>query len=777
MNKTRVLNVMAATGCAVSTLAGQGLAQPSHLIDVPAQPLADALVELSEENGINVFASQNVTDGVVTRGAQGPFTPEQALGNLLFGTQLGFVPAGDGFAVISQNAIDQPFDLGTLVVGGELIEREVQDSQTSVVVITGEDLESRSDPNLETVYERTPGINNTSVGTIAIRGVQQQGLAGNGSNGTTVSVTVDGAAVTNFDILSERGINSTWDLEQVEVLRGPQSTQTGRNALAGAVNVRSRDPFFGNEFKLRGDVGTFNTLGGSLAYNVASEENALAFRFSADFQRTDGAIENTITGDDDVGRSETRNYRLGVLWEPTDQFSAILKYTRNEDYIGATTFAESAFPDKRINNSSADNFTEADTDALNLRLAYAVTNQSAVEFESTLMQTDLTQSLGGSAISPVDVGFFVRDREFRSQQYELRYRFESERLSGVVGLFYLDYKLDSASDGVFPASLLIGPAAPPGATVTFVSTTDTTVRNSAVFGEVEYKLRPNLRAIAGLRYDYEKFTGASSSETISSIPIPFPPGTSATLEGSYDAFLPKLGLVYDLDEYRSIGFTIQRGYRAGGALNVPVFGVVAFDPEFTTNYELAYRSQSVDGRMTFNANVFYTRWTDQQVTRGSTPADLRTVNAGESEYYGGEIEFAWSPTVNWDLYAGAAYVQTKFLDFVDGAADFSGNEFPNAPALMASLGATYSFNNGAFVSGDVSYTGSSFANNANTIKLDDRFLVNARIGYQGDNWEAFLYARNLFDESYVTSFAQTPFGNQITAGDPRTVGVILQATF
>lgn len=120
---------------------------------------------------------------------------------------------------------------------------------------------------------------------------------------------------------------------------------------------------------------------------------------------------------------------------------------------------------------------------------------------------------------------------------------------------------------------------------------------------------------------------------------------------------------------------------APGATNLPTTGVQPFDPEFTTNYERAYRYQTVDGSLTFNANGFYTRWTDQQVIVGPTSATQFTANGGESETYGLEADVSWLPNANLNLYASAAYVKTEYLDFVNAGVDLSGNESPAAPPL------------------------------------------------------------------------------------------------
>ncbi|MEO1613316.1 MAG: TonB-dependent receptor, partial [Pseudomonadota bacterium] len=311
----------------------------------------------------------------------------------------------------------------------------------------------------------------------------------------------------------------------------------------------------------------------------------------------------------------------------------------------------------------------------------------------------------------------------------------------------------------------------------------------ALFGEVEYRLIPEVGLIAGGRFDHETID-FTATQTASS-PDPFVNslvgGLNATNQTtvSSNVFLPKVGIVYDATDDLSFGFTVQRGYRSGGArINLGAGNVSEFGPEKTWNYEASVRSQWFDRRLTINANAFYTDWTNQQVDiagPSGTRLDTVTVNAGRSELFGGELEIFASPTDNLDLFASAAYVETEFKRFVTDGVDLSGNEFPLAPKFTAAIGATYNFDNGFFVGADANYQDESFFDAANTpgLKIEDRFLVNARVGYREDNWEIFAYARNLFDESYFTSVGDDGTGNigRVRTGEPLTLGLVANVRF
>jgi len=362
----------------------------------------------------------------------------------------------------------------------------------------------------------------------------------------------------------------------------------------------------------------------------------------------------------------------------------------------------------------------------------------------------------------------------------------------VGGLCYTDIDDTSDSDIVIDAAS-VGFPAPPGA----ISVTQNTqfkleTENIAVFGEAEYALTSQLGLIFGGRYDYEEQTFSSTVNSAASVPVPpgtLPPSQSLKTSTNYDAFLPKLGLVYDWTPDVSTSFTVQRGYRAGGSQQNTLTGVISeFDPEFTWNYELGFRSLLLDGRLTANANIFYTDWEDQQVNvqgPSGLSIDFQTVNAGKSQLYGGEFMLEYRPTPKWDLFASVGYTKTEFEEFIDNGVDLSGNEFPNAPEWTAAAGISHFFDSGWEAHTDVSFTDSSFsfADNNPATSADSRFLVNARIGYRQDNWAVFAYVRNLLDEDYVTQATESAAGRvglntaKVRTGEPRTVGVFATANF
>ncbi|MEM6482906.1 MAG: TonB-dependent receptor, partial [Pseudomonadota bacterium] len=707
------------------------------IIDIPAQPLSYALVELGTETGLQVVAPPAAIEGLMSKAVHGPMTPHAALREMLSGTGLTIHTPTDNGAVlsfsdvVSQNAIDdEAFDLGTLVLRGELIERDVQDSQTSVVVVTGDELDERGETSLSQTLNRIPGVN-AATGVLTIRGIPADGNLGvNNTLSSTISVTTDGIRLSDFRNTGGPGAISNWDVEQVEVFRGSQSTQTGRNALAGAVVVEGAKPQFFPEYRVR--LGFIDGEGFSdgpgyqtaLVLNTPLIEDQLAARLSVDRRDTDGR--------DGVNQ---QTIRAGLLYEPTDRLSFGLTYSDIDNEGGGTTL------DLWSPRLTADY-------AINDALTFSWRGQYTDVF------TTFATNVGG------------RERDYETFDQEVRLLYETDRVRAVGGLFYTSIDEFSVLRGSMPG------------VVTATVDEDNETENFAIYGEVEYDLTPQWTVIAGLRYDVED---VKSSQTLDGVLFGILISSNASLDTTYDALLPKLGVVYNFNEDRSLGLTYQRGYRAGGiGISIPPTGGAAstfeFDPEFTDTVELAYRSKSSDGRRTLNANVYYTQWTDQQVLSTDAIGNFAISNTADSDLWGAELEYRQLVNDNLDVFVSAAFNQSEYGDYVDGGVQVGGNSFPNAPEVAALLGANYTFDNGLSIGGDVTYTSRTFSDPSNLPQFenDGYWVTNVNASYVfANDWVLTAYVRNLFDESYTIT--QSPTFTQ--EGAEREFGVFVTANF
>ena len=498
-----------------------------------------------------------------------------------------------------------PSEIEEIIVRGELLERSLQDTQTGVSVITGEQLDRSVDKDLFDVIDRTPGANAQGGGFgFVIRGVTSGGVGG--GSAPTINVEIDGANVPTGQAL-RTGSLSTWDLEQVEVLRGPRSTQQGRSSLAGAIIMRSKDPGFEREAKLRGDYGSFDETRLALAGNLPLNDQ-WAVRLTYEDYESDGDIENTFTGEDNATEA-LETIRGKLRFRPNDRFDAALTYTHSNNRLGNQSVDDMRFPDDRVAPQASD--TEGTTNTFALMLEWAFGERWDLVSETSHLESDYEPAIGVQPLNPANTpgGRTVDDTAFTQ---EVKVLYQADRLTGVFGAYCQKLEKDLFFRALIPNTAIFG--LPPGSAV-FGNTFDLEIDNMAVFGEATYEFSEHWTLVLGLRgnsRDEETLTRQFSEFT----PDPF--GLSASgmpveLDADYSAILPKLSAICRFNEGSSLGFAAQRAYRAGGASTDFTGAPYEFDPEYSNNYELAYRSLIMDGNGSFNVNLYLTDYTDMQV--------------------------------------------------------------------------------------------------------------------------------------------------------------------
>jgi len=734
-----------------------------------------------------------------------------------------------------------PATLDEIVVTGEKTDRSLQDTPSSVGVVTARRVEQEAIQSLGEIFQRTANVSETYGHTgFTIRGVNNQGVSGGGDAALT-TIYVDGAPLPPS--VTFAGPTDAWDMQQVEIFRGPQSTLQGLNALAGAVVMRTVDPTFDWDLRARLMVADPQETSFAVAGGGPLIEDELAFRLSAEKRDGDGFTHN-VTQDAPEDPVDSLTVRGRVLWTPKSLpgFEARLGYTRFESdggYLFVYTNTDVPdFYDNRQSFSNTPNFSHVEADLATLELSQALSDRltlSSVTSWSNIQQ--FQQYDGDGTAENIGYGYNAYDYDTLTQEFRLNY--QGDRFRGLVGAFYYDrdQQANSASRTDVPTpvntiSALLQAPPPAGAgldvvtanylaglyagalpviPVNYTADFPTQVTTYALFGDGEWNLNDRLSIVGGFRWDHEENTVQVTQTAVFAGTYPDPtafgaPGTplylavmginagvaglvaqagSATPQSTreFDAFLPKLGVLYDLTPDMTVGFVVQRGYRSGGSsANTARSQVFDYDPEYTWNYEASLRSTWLDGAMTVNANAYYVDWKDQQVSvnSGLNLYDYHTVNAGKSHLYGFEVETAHRLSQAFDWYTSVGYSRTKFDEFVtsiDGAtSDLSGSEFSYAPRWTLALGGNYRWGSGFVANLNANYRSEVFTSTGydqGESKVGARTVLNGRVGYETDRWGAYVYAKNLLDETYLSYNRRDT--DQAVLGDPRVVGLMLQA--
>lgn len=728
-------------------------------------------------------------------------------------------------------------DLEEVVVTGEKIERSLQQTTTSVAVITAKQIEQQNILRLQDLYDRTANVSETygSAG-FTIRGIANNGVSGAG-NAPLATVYFDGAALPTSILYGAP--TDMWDIAQVELLRGPQSTLQGLNTLAGAVIIRSNDPGDTWNGRARVHATDEDDYTYSLAFGGPLANDEVGVRLAAEYRDFDGFIRNVTRGEPE-DPLESINVRGMLTWKPSalPDLQARLSYSHFERDGGYSfMYTDTRVPDffdRRTNASDVPNTGDIDMDIVNLEMTYRLSDTLHLNSTTSFNTADEQTSYDGD-YTAASLGFGTQVRDYDTLSEELRLTYDSERLSGVLGAFYYqrdqvftNASLTNVTTPVGTISALLQGSGFDAATadvvaglygtalpvipVDYSSQGTTDVETYALFGDGRLHLGDRLALLAGFRWDHEVNTtqSASTSQFVGTYPNPDNYGTPGSalwlaiaginqaVEGlvaqaaavtpaarrDFDAFLPKLGVNYEFTPDISTAFVVQRGYRSGGSgQNIARATVVSYDPEYSWNYELSLRSQWLDQRLTLNANAFYVDWSDQQVSVnfGLNTYDYHTVNAGRSHLYGFEVELSHRLSQAIDWYASLGHVRTQFDDFevaLGSVDDLSGLEFAYAPKWTLGAGVNLRWRRGIAANLNANYRSEVITDvsaNQNLYRVGSRTVVNARVGRDGDHWGVHLVANNLFDEEYI-QYDALSLGMAVL-GAPRVLGVMLETKF
>jgi iron complex outermembrane receptor protein len=382
-------------------------------------------------------------------------------------------------------------------------------------------------------------------------------------------------------------------------------------------------------------------------------------------------------------------------------------------------------PNHRETTSGLSEEQDTVTDAQSLNLTYRINETLNLTSISSRKKTVL-DSMVDYDFSPAHIMHTFHDGTYHQlYSQELRLDSSSGRLNWLAGLYY--------EDNEYVQNLSMTSAMMPG----HVYDNELTGESYALFGQAGYFITEQLRIIGGLRYENQdmNLTG---------------PGVSAgTLSDSWDKVSPKLALEYNLAPEIMTYANVSQGYRSGG------FNHLAADPQYYSygaetiwSYEVGLKSLFLDKRLMINGSIFYMDINDMQVEEAVDPMISWITNAAKATSQGIELEIAAKVTDNLSLMGGLGYTDCEYDTFSDTNGNYEGNQNPFAPEYTFNLGAQYRNDNGFYARADLIGYGEMFLDKANQYSRDAYQIVNAKIGYEAETFDIYLYGKNIFDEVY-----------------------------
>lgn len=759
-------------------------------ISVPAGSLTRALNSLAAQAGLQILFDANLTSGKTTRGVSGTLTPAEALETLLAGTGVAARFAGANQVVLSTSTAstseagyatgEAEIVLDPITIYGARDATVLQDTKASVGIVTAKDIEDGQIRSTQESFRRLGNVMDAAFANsgFVIRGMSSEGFVPSGA--PMGSLYVDGILQTRYS--ARFGARNLWDTEQVEVYRGPQSTLSGRAATAGAIYIKTKDPTFEKEAELSGTLGNNDLVGAAFMANLPILQDQVALRIAGAFERSKTSVTypnyEHFANHDDFRTEISQSLRAKLLFQPAEmpETRALLTYSYSNDRpnerlvgIGADfdlddergdwyafpTYAE--FRQIKVHNVGLEvthDFSEA------LRL----TSQTSVNYGTT-------RRLSIDAGTPGLVDGLFGDVADTLLSQEVRLNYDGDRWKWVAGLFGSYQNFDSTLDAAVVPYLQLA------------EKFNRKTSNLAAFGEATYEFVPTWHLTLGGRVDYLR--EKTVQQNVDTYPYGGEPFAYAN-EGDFNEvnFVPKIALSKDIADGHTVAATYSQGFRTGGFyVNYETGEPVYYDPESAQNYELSYKGRMLDDRLTLNANLFLTTYSDQQIEIRPDPNNQsyrETTNAASSRSWGFEIEPTFEVNQNLSLFTSLGYLNTKFEEFNHASyGNLAGEAFPEAPEWTIGFGGRYQFENGFYVGGDAKYTASYTSRFGISPQdtVDARIIVNAQAGYRTEKWEINAFAENLLDERYFTFMDRDASPVYAQIGARRSFGLNVKAKF
>ncbi|EED36906.1 TonB-dependent receptor [Luminiphilus syltensis NOR5-1B] len=678
--------------------------------------------------------------------------------------------------VVPAHAEDEALE--EVVVSAGLMAEDAQ--RSSFTLIDTEIMRQRAAEHLADVLSAAPNVNFASGASrgrfLQIRGVGERSQFVEPLN-ASVATLLDG-----IDLTGLGGAATLFDLSQVEILRGPQGTLLGANALAGLINLRSTPADSGKTLGIVTGLENYGgqrigaTLGGPI-------NDGTAVRLAVNNYRSNGTIDNTWLGRDDTNNIDETTVRAQLAWESSRHRIDVGAYHIDVDN-GYDAFS---LDNTRNTLSDAPGSDRLTTDALRLRwTGFGDTIEKSVQLSMARTDTDYSYDEDWSFVG-IAPGWeyssfdrYRRDRDMFSLEGRARST-DNSATQWVAGVYIREEDESLRRDYTY----LAGPF-----------TSDLDISTAAIFGQVDQTLTPELSIFIGARLEQRRTDYADSA---------------AIDEGIDDnLWSGRMGLEWAPNPENRVYVALARGVRAGGvnasllasieAIEPPpsedlssTFGF--FDEESLLSTEIGWHFTAADGQLSSTLTAFHMQRRDQQARGslvipredGSTAFIDYTDNAAEGTNQGIEWEGRWTPNADWSLAAALGLLDATFDDYTSATGeDLSGRDQPQAPSYQYRLAADWRATNTLSLGLELTGMDDYLFSDRHEVRSEERLLLNGHIGWQRGGVTLRLWGRNLSNETYTVRGFGT-FGNDprkeyalepyYQFGEPRMFGLTLEYDF
>ena len=673
--------------------------------------------------------------------------------------------------------------LEEVVVTAQKREQSLQDVGIAVTAMTGDQIEALGFTNAQQVTAMAPGVstvqpNGEANYSIGIRGVTNSDFTTNVES--PVALYVDEVYISQ---MSGSGF-ALFDMERVEILRGPQGTLFGRNATGGLAHFITRKPTQENEGYAKVTIGDYDQYKFEGAVSGGLTDN-LSARLSLQTHDNDGYVDNRLTGET-LNNANDITGRLQLMYTPSDDLEVLLKIERSDQDIRTGFFENVSSVQTGVLTPNSPNpvlgytdndgdvfagdyddpgFNDLETENYALSVNWAV-NDSMNLTSITAFNTVERIYIEDSDASPVPLFNFFLTTDAEQFSQELRLDGETEKFKWVAGLYYLDLDINDSNGAITDPFIGGGGTTVAGSEGGLNNPYTSELESKSIFGQIEYPLSDKLRLTAGIRFisddkDFQYRVDAVEFLNPASVPGFNAPSNLALQAniGSYvssrsdDEVAGRLQLDWDMNDTTLVYASWNRGVKGGG-YNAPIFPPGAFaddplsyDPEQLDAFEVGFKTDIGDiGRL--NAAAYYYDYEDYQIFN-IVGLDTITINSPDTEAKGFEVELQLTPGEAWDIILGASYNDTD-TTLADGS---TVNQPIQSPEYDLNAMVRYSFpafGGDIALQADATYRDDVIFALTETpnVSQDGYTVANVSASYTRDNWQFSAFVQNVGDEEY-----------------------------
>ena len=680
-----------------------------------------------------------------------------------------------------------------IIVRAGLSDESLQKVASSVTIITGDHIRETGADHFQSLTEQIPNLN-WAGGTSRPRYFQIRGIGershyfGEGPPNFSVGFVLD-----DMDLSGLGMVGLLYDIDQIEIFKGPQSSVYGPNAMAGLISLKSTDPTDHFEMRTSTSFGSDNHYGGSSVMNVQFMKN-MKLRLGGVNNYSDGFRENVTQSVTHTNKREESFSRMKLSYDPNNQLSilATLIYTKLENGYDAWA------PDNNTDFKTYSNDKGEDsqrTYGYSLRANFEASENLSITSITSFTETDLVHAYDGDwadstywhdnhdfdpAVEGWAYEFYDKNERNRANlSQEIRLSMGSIILGGY---FKHLIEQDEAKGYLFG-----------GVATDAISHYD--FQATAGYAQYGLDLTSSLKLKANVRFENNSIIYDGSSQGFNDYwEKIFLPPIHFNIDHSMLGY--RAALHYLKDEYTSFYGSVSQGYKSGGVNQQPYLSDISrpYEPEFIRNFEIGLK-HAIDKYRT-QLSVFYGQRKDQQVSVSSQQVEgdpnsflYYTGNAGSGTIQGFEWENMLNVSSNLSMDASLGYLKTwveKFIYFASEGMETSGGdrEAAMSPVITGSLRLNYSNDSGIFGSVRSSYKSGYFYSDSHNEKAEPYTLTNLALGKSFGKTTAKIWIRNAFDERFTTRgfyFGLIPpnYPDQLwkSYGDPRQIGVSMDYKF